>query len=90
MSDTYTIMTILTIFRYTRVSKEGSMAKRKQIAKYKTKDICDRFDISRATLFRWESEGMLEGVERDWRGWRLYTEDNVKTIDKIIRGKSTL
>jgi len=66
------------------------MVKRKQPTKYKTKDICDRFDISRATLFRWESEGMLEGVERDWRGWRLYTEGNVKAIDKIIRGRNTL
>ncbi len=44
------------------------MATRKSSKKYKTSDICNRFDISRATLFRWESEGLLTEVGRDWRG----------------------
>jgi len=64
------------------------MVKRKNPRIYKTKDICDRFDISRATLFRWESEGLLPGVGRDWRGWRIYNESNLKVIEKIIRGKN--
>jgi DNA-binding transcriptional MerR regulator len=66
------------------------MVTRKQPKKYKTSEICDKYDISRATLFRWESQGILDGVERDWRGWRLYTESNLKTIDKIIRGKNSV
>jgi adenine-specific DNA-methyltransferase len=64
------------------------MSTRKVLKRYKTKEICDRFDISRATLFRWESEGLLTGVERDWRGWRVYSEDNLKEIYRIIRGKN--
>ena len=60
----------------------------KSSRKYKTKEICDRFDISRATLFRWESEGLLLGVGRDWRGWRVYDENNLRTIEKIIRSKN--
>jgi DNA-binding transcriptional MerR regulator len=64
------------------------MVKRKNLRKYKTKDICDRFDISRATLFRWESEGLLTDVERDWRGWRVYGDGNLREIEKIIRSKS--
>jgi DNA-binding transcriptional MerR regulator len=64
------------------------MVTRKSIKKYKTNEICSRFDISRATLFRWESEGLLTGVERDWRGWRVYSESNLKEIEKIIRSKN--
>ncbi len=64
------------------------MATRKSAKKYKTNEICSRFDISRATLFRWESEGLLTGVQRDWRGWRVYSESNVKEIEKIIRSKN--
>lgn len=64
------------------------MGPRKALKKYKTKDICDRFDISRATLFRWESEGRLSGVERDWRGWRVYSENNLRAIERIIKGKN--
>ncbi|HLE41908.1 MAG TPA: MerR family transcriptional regulator [Nitrospirota bacterium] len=64
------------------------MVTRKNPKKYKTQEICDRFDISRATLFRWESEGLLLAVERDWRGWRVYNESNLKHIEKIIKGKN--
>ncbi len=64
------------------------MVTRKGVKKYKTNEICNRYDISRATLFRWESEGLLTGVERDWRGWRVYSESNLKEIEKIIRSKN--
>jgi len=64
------------------------MVTRKSSKKYKTNEICDKFDISRATLFRWESEGLLSSVQRDWRGWRVYNESNVKNIEKIMKSKS--
>jgi len=64
------------------------MVKRKNPKKYKTKELCDRFDISRATLFRWESEGLLTDVERDWRGWRVYGDLNLREIEKIIKNKT--
>lgn len=82
------IVTILIINSITSNDREVAMVKRKNPRIYKTKDICDRFDISRATLFRWESEGLLSGVGRDWRGWRIYNENNLKVIEKIIKGKS--
>ena len=82
------IVTILNIKSIDRHDSEAAMVKRKNPRIYKTKDICDRFDISRATLFRWESEGLLPGVGRDWRGWRIYNESNLKVIEKIIRGKN--
>ena len=64
------------------------MVARKSSKKYKTNEICSRFDISRATLFRWESQGLLKGVERDWRGWRVYGEHNVRDIERIMKGKN--
>lgn len=56
--------------------------------KYKTNEICDIFDISRATLFRWEDEGLISNVGRDWRNWRVYSEKNIKEIEDIIKKKS--
>ena len=57
------------------------------IKTYKTKDICALYDISRATLFRWETEGFITGVGRDWRGWRIYSKKNLQEIERIIKGK---
>jgi DNA-binding transcriptional MerR regulator len=64
------------------------MAAPKRLKKYKTSDICSRFDISRATLFRWESDGLLSKVGRDWRGWRVYSETNLRAIEKIMKSKN--
>ncbi len=64
------------------------MVTHKSAKKYKTNEICARFDISRATLFRWESDGLLSGVERDWRGWRVYSQGNLREIEKIIKSKN--
>ena len=51
---------------------------------YKTKDICAIFDISKATLFRWEKEGLISGVGRDWRNWRRYSDRTLEEIKRII------
>jgi len=60
----------------------------KEKTKYKTKDICALFDISKATLFRWETEGLISGVGRDWRNWRLYSTRHIKDIKRIISARS--
>jgi DNA-binding transcriptional MerR regulator len=54
---------------------------------YKTNEICALFDISRATLFRWEREGLISGPPRDWRNWRLYTSQNVEEIRQVMSGR---
>jgi MerR family regulatory protein len=82
------IITILNITSTSKLPREGNMVTRKGGKKYKTNEICARFDISRATLFRWESEGLLANVERDWRGWRVYNESNLKSIEKIMKNKN--
>ncbi len=48
---------------------------------YRTSEVCRMVGISRNTLFRWLKDGVFDDVEhRDWRGWRLFTEDQ---IDKM-------
>jgi len=60
----------------------------KQKAEYKTKEVCSLFDISKATLFRWEAEGYISNVGRDWRNWRVYSLNNIKEIRKIIASRA--
>jgi len=45
---------------------------------YRTIEVCRTLGISRNTLFRWLDDGVTNEPEyRDWRGWRLITEDQV-------------
>jgi DNA-binding transcriptional MerR regulator len=52
-----------------------------------TNTVCALFDISKATLYRWERQGLISGPPRDWRNWRRYTKKNVEEIKKIIRAR---
>ena len=48
---------------------------------YRTAEVCRVVGISRTTLFRWLKEHIFEEAEhRDRRGWRLFTEDEVKRL----------
>jgi hypothetical protein len=68
----------------------GPMRKTAKKKIYKTSEICDLFDISKATLFRWEKEGLISSVGRDWRNWRLYSSRTVEEIRDIIKRRHEL
>ena len=52
---------------------------------YRTLDVCRETGISRATLFRWISSGILPKLLRDRRGWRLFTRADLNTIKAEAR-----
>ncbi len=47
---------------------------------YRTSEACMKTGISRATLFRWLKACVLKKSYRDRRGWRLFTEDDLRKI----------
>ena len=62
----------------------------RQRGTYRAGELCERFDVSKPTLFRWESEGRISPVPRDWRNWRLYTDVHVSEIVDIVSGQARL
>ncbi len=50
---------------------------------YRTIEACKEANISRATMFRWLKSGVFKDVNyRDRRGWRLFSEEDVKRLKK--------
>ena len=48
---------------------------------YRTSEICKAVGVSRTTLWRWIKSGILvDSAKRDRRGWRLYTEADLRII----------
>lgn len=47
---------------------------------YSTVEICQMFQISKSTLFRWERENLLPPVGRDLTNQRQYTWEHVRAI----------
>jgi predicted site-specific integrase-resolvase len=47
--------------------------------------------VSRNTLFRWLKDGVFNDIEyRDWRGWRLFTEAQVESIQRKTSQVNTI
>jgi len=47
---------------------------------YTASEVCQEVAISRPTLFRWLKRGVLTKLHRDRRGWRMFTEDDLRNI----------
>jgi predicted site-specific integrase-resolvase len=58
---------------------------------YSTKEFLERVEVSEATLRRWIAEGdripELNNAKRDWRGWRIWGEEQVKAVLKYKEQK---
>ena len=53
----------------------------KGVKYFRTAEVCELAGISRTTLFRWLKNDLLgNGVARDRRGWRLFTEAEIDML----------
>ncbi len=48
--------------------------------KYSTKEVLDKVEVARATLYKWLREGKISEVWRDRNNYRIFTEKDVKQI----------
>jgi excisionase family DNA binding protein len=52
---------------------------------YRTSEACRVIGISRSSLLRWVKNGALRDTgHKDIRGWRLFTESDIKRIEEIV------
>lgn len=49
-----------------------------------TAEAAVRLGVSRATLLRWFREDRISAVGRDWRGWRVFTDDDLERIKREL------
>jgi DNA-binding transcriptional MerR regulator len=48
---------------------------------YRTAEACAMAGISRMTFLRWVRLGLFTDVKhRDWKGWRLFTDDDLARL----------
>jgi len=50
-------------------------------------EVADIVGISPKTIVRWEKVGKVQKAKRDWRGWRIYEQDD---LDHIKRFRETV
>ncbi|UXU52549.1 DNA adenine methylase [Staphylococcus arlettae] len=53
----------------------------------RTKEILEKYDITRQTLYNWIKRKQISIPSKDWRGWRVWTDKNIEEIDNLINRK---
>lgn len=46
-------------------------------------EVAETIGVVSRTIIRWESAGKIVKAKRDWRGWRVYSEDDLNEIKKF-------
>ncbi|MFT5387672.1 MAG: DNA-binding transcriptional MerR regulator [Lysobacterales bacterium] len=46
-------------------------------------EVADIVGISPKTIVRWEKVGKVRKANRDWRGWRVYSEGDLNDIKQF-------
>ena len=49
--------------------------------KFNTSQAAQKIGVNKSTLLRWLAQGKIPEVARDFRGWRIFTKED---IDRII------
>lgn len=50
----------------------------------RVKDVERMVDRDKNTLLRWEKEGKIPQPQKDSRGWRFYTQEDISRIRQYI------
>lgn len=51
-------------------------------------EICKKAGISKNTLIDWEKKDLIPKAKRDWRGWRVFSEKDLKEVIKFKNTKN--
>ncbi len=54
----------------------------------RVKDVEKIIDRDKNTILRWEREGLIPHAQKDSRGWRFYTQEDIENLKNYIRGKN--
>lgn len=57
---------------------------------YRTAEVCRMLGISRNTLFRWLARRVVKNEYRDYRGWRLFTEAQIRILKERLYRVTTV
>ena len=47
--------------------------------------LVDQLGISTKTITRWEQAGKVKRAKRDWRGWRVYSPEDLEQMKSFVQ-----
>jgi excisionase family DNA binding protein len=48
-------------------------------------EVAKQLGVTTKTITRWEKSGKIKQAKRDWRGWRVYSSDEVEMMRSFVQ-----
>ena len=52
--------------------------------RFSVTDVAQQLGVTTKTITRWEKAGKVKKAKRDWRGWRVYSKDEVEELKSFV------
>ncbi len=46
--------------------------------------VADQLGVTTKTIARWEKSGKIKLAKRDWRGWRVYSQEDLEQMKSFV------
>jgi len=46
-------------------------------------EVAEKLGVVPKTILRWEKAGKVRRAKKDWRGWRVYTREELKELKEF-------
>ena len=47
-------------------------------------ELAEKVGVTPKTIIRWEKAGKIRKPKRDWKGWRIYLQEDLDHIQRIV------
>ena len=47
-------------------------------------ELADKIGLTPKTIIRWEKAGKIRKPKRNWKGWRIYVEEDFQHIHRMV------
>ena len=47
-------------------------------------EVASRLGVTTKTITRWEKSGKIKPAKRDWRGWRVYSQEELDEMKSFV------
>ena len=47
-------------------------------------ELAKELGVSTKTVTRWERAGKIQPAKRDWRGWRIYSREELEEMKRLV------
>lgn len=52
--------------------------------KYTITEVAKKIGVTTKTLIRWEKAGRIEKPKRDFKGWRVYRQEDLNALEELV------